>query len=174
MNKKIKVNIKQENYSYSIYIGSNWIDKIGSCTDISWKGQDVFILTHSRLAGLYLKKIQSSLEKAGAHVHHYIVAEGETSKDLSSLQKIYSKMIRFRLDRKAVLVAMGGGVIGDLGGFIAATYLRGIRFVQIPTTLLAQVDASVGGKVAVNLPDGKNLVGAFYQPHAVYIDVNFL
>ncbi len=174
MNKKIKVNIKQENNSYSIYIGSNWIDKIGSCTDISWKDQDVFILTHVRLADLYLKKVKSSLEKAGAQVYHYNVAEGETSKDLSSLQKIYSKMIHLRLDRKAVLIALGGGVIGDLGGFIAATYLRGIRFIQIPTTLLAQVDASVGGKVAVNLPDGKNLVGAFHQPRAVYIDINFL
>jgi len=126
------------------------------------------------VARLYAKKAVASLQAAGFEPVLITVPAGETSKSLKSVQTCCDQLARHRLERKSFIVALGGGVVGDLAGFVAAVYLRGIDFVQAPTTLLAQVDSSVGGKVGVNLPAGKNLVGAFYQPRFVLCDLSTL
>jgi 3-dehydroquinate synthase len=126
------------------------------------------------VASRYAKAALTSLKKAGFEPGLISVPGGEPSKSLAVVQKCYDAMAKHRLERQSFVVALGGGVVGDLAGFVAATYLRGIPFVQVPTTLLAQVDSSVGGKVGVNLKAGKNLVGAFYQPRVVLCDLNTL
>jgi 3-dehydroquinate synthase len=114
--------------------------------------------------------LQRSLRSAGYRVHRILVPDGDATKSPRQLSKLWDELVRFGADRSTPIVALGGGVVGDLAGFAAASYLRGVPFIQIPTTILAMVDASIGGKVAVNLPQGKNLVGAFYQPRLVWID----
>jgi 3-dehydroquinate synthase len=123
---------------------------------------------------LYAGRAQAALEQSGFKPAIITVPAGETAKSLGSVQACYDQLAAHRLERKSFIVALGGGVVGDLAGFVAATYLRGIAFVQVPTTLLAQVDSSVGGKVGVNLKAGKNLVGAFYQPRLVLCDLSTL
>lgn len=130
----------------------------------------VMILTHPRLAPLYAEPLMHGLSARGVPASVVTIPPGERYKNLSTVRHLYNRMLAAGLDRKSLLVTLGGGVLGDLGGFAAATYLRGIPFVQMPTSLLAQVDASIGGKTGVDLPGGKNLVGAFYQPRAVLID----
>lgn len=130
----------------------------------------VFIITDSVVDDLYGDMLLYGLLKEGFTARRYVAAAGEGSKSLAQAEKIYGAMAAFNLTRDGVVLTLGGGVVGDLGGFSAATYMRGVPFIQIPTTLLAQVDSSVGGKVAVNMPQGKNLVGLFYQPAAVLID----
>lgn len=134
--------------------------------------EHIVVVTNSTVAPLYLQQLNSSLE--GRCVQSIIIPDGEQYKNSTQLSYIYDQLISFRCHRDAMLVALGGGVIGDMTGFAASTYLRGIRFVQIPTTLLAQVDASVGGKTGINHAEGKNLIGSFYQPDAVLIDVHTL
>jgi 3-dehydroquinate synthase len=126
------------------------------------------------VAPLYAKPAQQALQQAGFDPTLITVPAGETAKSLKTVQACYDQLAAQRLERKSFIVALGGGVVGDLAGFVAATYLRGIAFVQVPTTLLAQVDSSVGGKVGVNLRAGKNLVGAFYQPRLVLCDLDAL
>jgi 3-dehydroquinate synthase len=126
------------------------------------------------VAGFYIEAVQRNLEKSGFEVVPLIVKPGEHSKTLTVADSLFEKMITARLDRKCTVISLGGGVVGDLAGFLAATYLRGVAFAQIPTTLLAQTDSSVGGKVGVNHRLGKNLIGAFYQPKFVLIDPNVL
>ena len=123
---------------------------------------------------LYGEIITKALSDSGFECHSFVLPHGEPTKSFQSLPKIYEALINAKLTRSDLLIALGGGVIGDLAGFAASSYLRGIKFVQIPTSLLAQVDSSVGGKVAVDLPQGKNLVGAFYHPKAVIIDLDVL
>jgi 3-dehydroquinate synthase len=130
----------------------------------------VLVLTHPALAGPYAESLLVGLRAAGVRVSPLALPPGERGKSLRTVERVYAAMAEASLDRRSLLVTVGGGVLGDLGGFAAATYLRGIDFVQAPTTLLAQVDASVGGKTGVDLPQGKNLVGAFHQPRAVIID----
>ena len=132
------------------------------------------MVTNPTVAQLYLDSLDEALRQAGFEVAPILVPDGEEHKNLKSLAAIYDRLIAERLERKACIVALGGGVIGDLAGFAAATYLRGVPYVQVPTTLLAQVDSSVGGKTAVNHDDGKNLIGAFYQPKLVLIDIAVL
>lgn len=133
------------------------------------------LISDSNVAPLYAERAEALLKAAGAaQVGTSIFTAGEASKTLQTLQGIYSEAVRQRLDRSSVAVALGGGVVGDTAGFFAATYMRGIDYVQIATSLVAQVDSSVGGKTAVDLPEGKNLVGAFYQPRHVLIDVHTL
>ena len=132
------------------------------------------ILTDSNVAPLYLDRVRASIEAAGFCALEFIIAAGEASKSAESYLALMSFMAQNRITRSDVLIALGGGVVGDLGGFSAATYLRGIRFIQIPTTLLAMVDSSVGGKTAIDIPEGKNLVGAFYQPSLVICDPDVL
>jgi 3-dehydroquinate synthase len=137
-------------------------------------GQHCAIITDTNVGKKFAKSTYESLIKAGFEPSLIIVPAGETAKSLKSVQSCYDQLAAHRLERKSFIVALGGGVVGDLAGFVAATYLRGVSFVQVPTTLLAQVDSSVGGKTGVNLKAGKNLVGAFYQPRLVLCDLDTL
>lgn len=139
-------------------------EKLESLKDVS----KFFILTNRQIAGIYEKYLYEELKSLSIPFHIIYVKPGEKNKHIDRLKKVYHELVNQDADRKAVIVAFGGGVIGDFAGFVAATYQRGIRFVQVPTTLLACVDSSVGGKVAVNLDLGKNMVGAFFQPEFVY------
>lgn len=155
--------------SYPIYIGNNILADAGKYVEDFFTGKKIIIISDDHVWPLYGKKLTASLS-GQYECHSLVLPHGEATKSFGSLPAIYSAMLDAKLSRSDLLIALGGGVIGDLAGFAAATYLRGIRFVQVPTSLLAQVDSSVGGKVAVDLPQGKNLVGAFYQPSLVLID----
>lgn len=133
-------------------------------------GRRVAVVTNTVVAPLYLERLTSSLQAAGKQVTPIILPDGEEEKTWENLMRIFDVLLAEKCDRKTTLVALGGGVIGDMTGFAAATYMRGVPFVQIPTTLLAQVDSSVGGKTGINHPLGKNMIGAFYQPQAVIAD----
>lgn len=160
--------------SYNILLGS------GNLTDLSEElakigfPRKIAIVTNDDLVDLYGKKLLNELLSNGLDVSLVTIPEGEDHKNLQTLELVYDELIRLGFDRSSGLIALGGGVVGDTVGFAAATFLRGISFVQVPTTLLAQVDSSVGGKTAVNHPLGKNLIGAFYQPKLVLIDINTL
>jgi len=156
--------------SYPIIIGSEVLAGVGGVLPHG----DAYILTNPVVDGLYGDTLRGSIARAGAAAHTIIVPDGETSKDLELLGRVYDDLIDAGAHRTTPLIALGGGVIGDLGGFCAATFMRGMPFVQIPTTLLSQVDSSVGGKTAVNHPRGKNLIGVFYQPRVVFIDIDTL
>jgi 3-dehydroquinate synthase len=134
----------------------------------------VLVVTHPGLANAYAQPIADGLSRHGVPTRLLTLPPGERLKNLKAVERLYDAMLDAGLDRKSLLVTVGGGVLGDVGGFAAASYLRGISFVQVPTTLLAQVDASVGGKTGVDLARGKNLVGAFHQPRAVFIDTDTL
>jgi 3-dehydroquinate synthase len=160
--------------SYEILIGNGLIPEAGRLIrERGIKGR-VMVVTNPTVAKWYLEPLLDSLVAAGFHVNSLQIPDGETYKSLEQANRIYDHLAELEYDRKSVLIALGGGVIGDLTGFAAATYMRGIKLVQVPTTLLAQVDSSVGGKVAVNHPKGKNLIGAFYQPGLVISDVGSL
>ncbi|MCZ8342169.1 MAG: 3-dehydroquinate synthase [Leptospira sp.] len=131
----------------------------------------IFVCTNREIAGIYEKYLVKELKKLGIPFHFIYLKPGEKNKHIDRVKKVYHELIKEEADRNSLLIAFGGGVIGDFVGFIAATFLRGVRFVQIPTTLLACVDSSVGGKVAVNVDLGKNMVGAFYQPQFVYAPI---
>ena len=137
-------------------------------------GRRIAIVTNTVVAPLYLERLTRTLESAGKQIHAIVLPDGEEEKNWSSLMQIFDVLLQEKCDRKTTLVALGGGVIGDLTGFAAASYMRGIPFVQVPTTLLAQVDSSVGGKTGINHPLGKNMIGAFYQPQAVIADTTTL
>jgi 3-dehydroquinate synthase len=134
----------------------------------------VLVLTHPKLDSLYGAFLTKGFEKAGIPASTMLVPSGERFKTLKTVSRVYRALLEHRADRLSALVVLGGGVLGDVGGFAAATFLRGISFIQIPTTLLSQVDAAIGGKTGVDLPQGKNLVGAFHQPRAVLIDTDTL
>lgn len=168
----IHVDLKDK--SYNIEIENGILSKVGEKIKTFYNGKKLFVVTDQNVFNLHSKVLLDSLSEAGFEVKTEVLEPGEKTKSLSSLEKIYNSMLDFKLTRSDLVIAFGGGVIGDLCGFAASTYLRGVRFVQIPTTLLAQTDSSVGGKVAVNLERGKNLVGSFYQPKAVYIDTALL
>ncbi|MGQ0287088.1 3-dehydroquinate synthase [Pasteurellaceae bacterium 22721_9_1] len=162
----VKVELKER--SYPIYIGENLL------TDTSVyplkSGDKVMIVTNQTIAPLYLETVTHTLQQIGCQVSHVLLSDGEKYKSLQSLEQIYTALLTENHGRDTTIIALGGGVIGDIAGYAAASYQRGVRFIQIPTTLLAQVDSSVGGKTAVNHPLGKNMIGAFYQPAAVIID----
>ena len=134
----------------------------------------VLVVTDKNVAKLYLQSVTGALKKSGINATSAIIPAGEEGKSIKALSYLYDKALEQGLDRKSVVLALGGGVVGDVGGFFASTYMRGVSYVQMPTTLLAMVDSSVGGKTAVNLKGGKNIAGTFYQPKAVYIDTEFL
>jgi 3-dehydroquinate synthase len=154
--------------SYSVFIGSGILGKSHPAFEIA-PGSTVLIISNETIAPLYLNALVLSL--AGANVHSLVLPDGESYKTVGHWTQIIDKLIDIRATRDATIFTLGGGVIGDMGGFAAASYMRGIDFVQIPTSLLAQVDASVGGKTGFNHPQGKNLIGAFHQPTAVLIDI---
>ncbi|MBQ9736832.1 MAG: 3-dehydroquinate synthase [Clostridia bacterium] len=168
----LRVNIP--NREYDIKIGKGLLSKAGELISAVHSPCRTAIITDSNVAPLYLGVVCDSLKKSGFTPFKVVVDAGEASKSIRNLEFLYAELLKNNLTRSDLIIALGGGVVGDLAGFCAATLLRGIPFVQIPTTLLAQVDSSVGGKVAVNLSSGKNLVGAFYQPQAVIIDPNCL
>jgi len=160
--------------SYRIEIAPGVLEKIGRIAADLGLGTKCAIVSDETVFDIYGSEVRQSLESAGFEPAPIVLPPGESTKSMAFLEQIYDRMIEHRLDRKSFIVALGGGVVGDIAGFAAATYMRGIPFMQAPTTLLAQVDSSVGGKVAVNLPQGKNLIGAFYQPAAVVIDPRVL
>ena len=157
--------------SYPIYIGSGVLASKEILTK-HISGPQVAIVSNQTVAPLYLQALQTSLE--GYTVTTVILPDGEAYKNWETLQLIFDGLLKARFDRKSTLIALGGGVIGDMAGFAAACYQRGINFIQVPTTLLSQVDSSVGGKTGINHPLGKNMVGAFYQPQAVLVDTDSL
>jgi 3-dehydroquinate synthase len=160
--------------SYSIKIGPKLIARLGDeCARLKFTSRCA-IITDTIVGKRYAKPVFESLVKAGFEPSLIVVPAGETAKSFKTVQGCYDQLAGHRIERKSFIVALGGGVVGDLAGFVAATYLRGIAFVQVPTTLLAQVDSSVGGKVGVNLKSGKNLVGAFHQPRLVLCDLDTL
>ena len=160
--------------SYQICIGGGLLQGLGElCAQLPLTRRAA-IVTNPVVNRLYGAKVSASLRRAGFQVTTIEVPGGERAKSLPQAARLYRAFLRHRLDRRSAVIALGGGVIGDLAGYAAATYLRGLPLIQVPTTLLAQVDSSVGGKVAVNLPQGKNLVGAFYQPSLVVADIQAL
>jgi 3-dehydroquinate synthase len=168
------ISVQFGNRSYAIKIGAGLLDRLGSeCARLKL-GARCAIITDTDVGRRFAKPAFNSLARAGFSPALIVVPAGEMSKSLKTVQTCYDQLAVHRLERKSFIITLGGGVVGDLAGFVAATYLRGIPFVQVPTTLLAQVDSSVGGKVGVNLKAGKNLVGAFYQPRLVLCDLDTL
>lgn len=162
------VNVELKERSYPIYIGTGLLTN-SDCYPLQ-SGNKVMIVTNPTVAQHYLSIVTDTLEKIGCLVEHVLLPDGEQYKTLDSLNLIFTALLKANHGRDTTIVALGGGVIGDLAGYAAASYQRGVRFIQIPTTLLAQVDSSVGGKTAVNHELGKNMIGAFYQPIAVIVD----
>ena len=159
--------------SYPIHIGTDLIDQpalFSACE----KATSIYIVTNTTVEPLYAERLTKTLEKLGKPVRRIVLPDGESYKDWKNLQLIFDALLTHGADRQTMLVALGGGVIGDMTGFAAASFMRGIRFIQVPTTLLAQVDSSVGGKTGINHPLGKNMIGAFHQPEAVIADLNTL
>jgi 3-dehydroquinate synthase len=170
--KTIKVNLAQN--TYEIRIGTGLLEQVGNRLEALGFKEKVVIITNPTVDGLYGQKLKGSLESAGLEVATLIVPDGEEYKSLEEAGKLYEQLGDFQAERNTPILALGGGVIGDLAGFVAATYLRGVPLVQIPTTLLAQVDSSIGGKVAVNHGKLKNNIGTFYQPRLVVADTDTL
>ena len=165
-----QVQVSLGDRSYPIFIGAGTFQQVDIASHIS--GTKVLIVTNETVAPLYLEILKQQLSEK--QVDTVVLADGEQYKNLDTLNLIFDQLIGSHHDRKTTLIALGGGVVGDMTGFAAASYQRGVPFIQIPTTLLAQVDSSVGGKTAVNHAMGKNMIGAFYQPQAVIIDTNTL
>lgn len=156
--------------SYRIIFGRGILAEIGPFCRSLKTGKNVAVVTNPKVGAYYLEPVESALTDAGYSVYKVEIPDGEEYKSFETLKSIYDRLIEFGFDRSSFLLALGGGVVGDIAGFAAATFLRGIPFIQVPTTLLAQVDSSVGGKTGINHEKGKNLIGAFYQPGLVLID----
>jgi len=169
-----KIRVALGDRSYDIVIEAGCTARVGSALAQLRFGRKGVVISDDNVRRLYGSIVADSLAKSGFDVKVLTIPAGEENKTLDTVARLYHEMLSFSLDRKSFVVALGGGLVGDVAGFAAATYMRGIPFVQVPTTLLAQVDASVGGKVGVNLPEGKNLVGAFHQPSLVLIDPTVL
>lgn len=170
--KNLRVNLQER--SYDILIENKLRDNLATYIKEVYKGNRIVVITDTNLHRIYGQELQNNLEKDNFEVKFIVIEAGEKSKNFSSLLPIYNELLDFKLTRSDLIIAFGGGVVGDLGGFVASTFLRGVNFIQIPTSLLAQVDSSVGGKVAVDLDAGKNLVGSFYHPKRVLIDTDIL
>ena len=172
MHSLIPVNLPQN--PYQIAIASDSLSQLGQYLSNLKLGKKVLLISNPEIFAYYGQTASNSLQAAGFEVACHLIPAGEIYKNLDAIAKIYDTALEHRLERASTLVALGGGVIGDMVGFAAATWLRGIYFVQVPTSLLAMVDASIGGKTGVNHPKGKNLIGAFYQPRLVLIDPQVL
>ncbi|MDD8016968.1 MAG: 3-dehydroquinate synthase [Bacteroidota bacterium] len=168
------VRVPLGNRTYPIYIGSGLLKEAGAYFQRHKISHTVVVISDSTVAKLYHKTLLGSLRSKKFRVFNITIPPGEKQKSFERAEKIFTQLLQWKIERSATIVALGGGVIGDLSGFVAATYQRGIGFVQIPTTLLAQVDSSVGGKVGINHPLAKNMIGAFYQPCFVLADVDLL
>ncbi|UNC93903.1 3-dehydroquinate synthase [Candidatus Contubernalis alkalaceticus] len=169
-----ELSVELESRSYIIKVGYDFLESLGEeLKRLGFKGQ-LLVITDENVFPLYGTKCLRGLESAGFSAKIEVVPAGEGSKSWPAMDKLLTSALEFGMDRDSGIVALGGGVVGDLAGFVAATYLRGVSYVQVPTTLLAQVDSSVGGKVAINHPRAKNMIGAFYQPQLVFIDLKTL
>ena len=169
----LKVGIDLADRSYPIFIGSGLFANSSTYQDLP-SASTVVIVSNTTVAPLYLNQLQATLRGRFIKVISCVLPDGEAHKDWPTLQLIFDALLENGCDRKTILFALGGGVVGDMTGFAAASYMRGVPFVQVPTTLLAQVDSSVGGKTAINHPFGKNMIGAFYQPQLVVCDLDVL
>lgn len=169
--KIIKVNASR---SYDVKIGSNLLPSLGAEVAALYKAGKACIVSDSNVWPLYGEKVENSLRDAGFETVHFVFPAGEESKNGTVYLELLNFLAENKLTRSDILIALGGGVVGDMTGFAAATYLRGVAYIQVPTTLLAAVDSSVGGKTAIDLPAGKNLCGAFYQPALVLCDTDTL
>ena len=169
-----KIRVELGERSYTIATGSGILKDIGKSLERFDFSKKAAIVSNPTVFELYGKTLASSLSDSGFEVIEIILPDGEEYKNLSSVERIYEQLLRMRFDRKSVLIALCGGVIGDITGYAASTYMRGIDFIQVPTTLLAQVDSSVGGKTGVNHTLGKNMIGTFWQPRLVWVDISTL
>lgn len=170
---KQTLNVALGKRSYTIHIGSGMLNQSELLLECL-SSKQVAIVSNTTVAPLYLERVAKPLREAGIRVIEIILPDGERYKNTETLSLIYDALIEGRCERNTTLIALGGGVVGDMTGYAAATYLRGVPFIQIPTTLLSQVDSSVGGKTGINHPRGKNMIGAFYQPKLVLIDTDTL
>lgn len=173
MSAMITVNVELGDRAYPIHIGAGLIGRAELYAP-HIAGSSVAIVTNTTVDPLYGDALRAALAPLGKKVTTIVLPDGEAHKNLETLNQIFSALLTERADRKTTLIALGGGVIGDMTGFAAASYMRGVPFIQVPTTLLAQVDSSVGGKTGINHPLGKNMIGAFYQPQAVIADIGAL
>ena len=169
----MRVSIDLGDRSYPIFIGEQLFDQPSTWADLP-RAAMALIVTNDTVGPLYAARLEAVLKTHYANIHTVVLPDGETHKDWQTLNQIFDALLDKGADRKTVLFALGGGVVGDMTGFAAACYMRGVPFVQVPTTLLAQVDSSVGGKTAINHPLGKNMIGAFYQPQRVVCDLDTL
>jgi len=170
--RRIKVDLGKR--SYQIVIGIDILNQLGVYLKKLDIGTDAFIITNAFLKNKYGSKLLEVLSGSGFNCHFKLIADSEKAKSIETASQVIRELARFDQKKKVFIIAFGGGVVGDLAGFVASVYKRGISYIQIPTTLLAQVDSSIGGKTAVDLDLGKNLVGAFYQPRLVFTEINFL
>lgn len=168
------VNVELGERSYPIYVQSGLSDQLARFLGEHHLDQQLFLITDENVQPLYGERILAGLQDGGMKAERIVAPAGERSKSLQQANEIYTRLLENHADRNSVIIALGGGVVGDLAGFVAATFMRGVPFVQVPTTVLSQVDSSVGGKVGVNHALGKNLIGAFYQPKFVLIDPDTL
>lgn len=170
-----KLLVKREgDFHYPIYFEKDFSGLAQAVREEGLSGHKICVVTDSHVEPLYLKSVMDSLQEVSSQIFSFVFEAGEKNKNLDTVQKLYRSLIEHEMDRKGLLVALGGGVVGDLTGFGAATYLRGIDFIQVPTTLLSQVDSSVGGKTGVDFQQYKNMVGAFHQPRLVYMNLSAL
>lgn len=171
----ITVRLKSgRNRSYAVTVTEGLLRQLPSVITRAWRGRSLFMISDATVSDLYGRSLQHSLWKKGVDVPLFDFAPGEESKNLDVVQRLYTELLAHHVRRDSLIIAIGGGVVGDIAGFVAATILRGVQYVHVPTTLLAQVDSSVGGKVGIDHPLGKNLIGAFYQPAAVFVDPTVL
>ncbi|MHB2153886.1 3-dehydroquinate synthase [Calditrichota bacterium GD2] len=168
-----KIDVKLAHTSYPIFVGSGIWRRFGEALNQFYGGRQIAVITNERVWRLHGDKLENQLPKQ-AEKAVLFVPDGEQAKSFEELQRLYTELLSRRFERGALIIGFGGGVVGDLAGFVAATFLRGVPFVQYPTTLLAQVDSSIGGKVGINHPLGKNLIGAFKQPLFVFSDAQLL
>ena len=167
----LKVDLGQR--SYPIHIGRGLLANVSELLMKNWQGTDMVVLSDDVVAPIYMQTVCDAVNK-NLQVEQIVIPTGEAHKTLETFEQICTQLLEYQVGRDAMLVVLGGGVVGDIGGFVAASYQRGIAFAQIPTTLLAQVDSSVGGKTGINHALGKNMIGAFYQPRCVMIDLDTL
>jgi len=166
----IEISLSLGSRSYPILVGAGALSTVGSELAKRGVGRRVVLITDAAISRLHGDPVRRSLIEAGFDVTQVDIPEGEQAKRLDVASDLWDRLLDLGCDRSSTVVALGGGAVGDLAGFVAATYMRGMNFVQVPTTLLAQVDASIGGKTAIDHPHGKNLIGAFHQPRMVIVD----
>lgn len=172
MRQTLTININQQKYTVTTETGLFF--RLGELLSELFPGQKVAVITDDTVKQIYNEHLSKQMDEAGIQWRLISLPPGEVSKSFSTLPKIYSMLLDFQITRDDVIVAFGGGVIGDIAGFVAATFLRGVNLILLPTTLMAMVDSSIGGKNGANLPEGKNMAGTFYQPKEVFIDPGFV